>query len=705
MAHAVAASVPRMAAAAATRRAATQGSAQEKTMRGAQSHWAGHTAALMARSTRVATSRGMLRVQAAKGKGGGGGGGNVVRRYGPNEVDEEISDADRAQMDAEAERMAQAFLAELGEDDDDDERYLDEFEEEEDGDDDGWGTGEADDDDGDYSNPFASAAAELDDEELSESLGGGAAAAESDGVFTNKGPAKSRRDRTQIPVALLPRIAVIGRPNVGKSALFNRLSGTAAAIVYDTPGVTRDRLYVRGFWGTDEFLLIDTGGLISPSRLAGAGLTPELPDHDEDPGTEASALRIPGMIEAQAAAAVEEADAVIVVMDGQSGPCASDDDIMQWMRRRYPDKPLVLAVNKCESPTLGPIQVASFWEYGHEPIGISALSGTGTGELLDALMAVCPKTASILDESITQVAVDKDEPIRVAICGRPNVGKSSLVNAIVGEERSIVSKMSGTTRDAIDTDFMGDDGQRFVLVDTAGIRKRAQVASKKDIPEKLSVKTAIKAMTRSDVTVLVLDAMQGPTEQDFRLAERVQLSGRACVLCMNKWDLVPKDTDTMMQYEKNLRGKLRNIDWANIVFTSATATAGGRVQTVLSAVKEAASEHRRRVTTATINQVVTDALIVRAPPVTGGRKGRIYYATQAAVRPPTFVMFVNDTKMFSEQYRRFMEKQLRTQIGFDGSPLRILWRGKVNKRAASTWVKGNNGTTNSKNPSSSRNAE
>ncbi|KAK3270967.1 hypothetical protein CYMTET_20661 [Cymbomonas tetramitiformis] len=492
-----------------------------------------------------------------------------------------------------------------------------------------------------------------------------------------------RRDKRkhEVPLSLLPKVAVIGRPNVGKSALFNRLSGTASAIVYDTPGVTRDRLYMRAFWGMREFLLIDTGGLIAPSAMAKAGL--EIPDTGADPGTALGAEMIPNMIENQAASGVKEADAVIMVADGQAGPCEADRDILAWMRRHHPNKTVILAVNKCESPVTGDMQAAAFWELGAEPTAISALSGLGTGDLLDRLMEGLPLHRTPTDEDWAQ---EDKAPLRVSIVGRPNVGKSSLVNAIVGEERNIVSKMSGTTRDAIDTDFESEDGKKFCLVDTAGIRKRAAVAAKKDGAEALAVKRAITAIKRAEVAVLVVDAILGATEQDFRLAENIRKEGRALVIVINKWDLVPEKTSTTMnQYETNLRTRLRTVDWAPVVFT--TAIRGQRVAKVLDAIAAAGDEHRRRVTTATVNLVAQEACMVRLPPTRSGKKGRLYYATQAATRPPTFVLFVNDAKLFDEGYRRYMEKQFRQQIGFPGTPLRILWRGKAPNKL-SNWEDG-----------------
>ena len=495
-----------------------------------------------------------------------------------------------------------------------------------------------------------------------------------DEEYDNGGSSKSYQSRRtpnrnkpyerQIPDELLPRMCIVGRPNVGKSALFNRIIGKKVAIVYDYPGVTRDRLYTRANWGGRDFMLVDTGGLMSKAE--------EL----EDMGQREAAIRsisekfLPTAIERQAAAAVEESDSVIMVVDGQTGPTASDEEVLMWLRQSHPGKAVTLAVNKCENVGKADEQASVFWEFGIEPIAVSAISGSGTGELLDLAVQGLPPPLGHGDMEEAVV------PVSMAIVGRPNVGKSSLLNSIVGKERSIVSSMAGTTRDAIDTDIDMPDGRRFKLIDTAGVRKRASIASGKDGAEPLSVERAFHAVRRAEVAVLVIDATEGVTQQDFRLSEYVAAEGRACVVVVNKWDQVPDKGDrTLSDFEANVRAELRPVEWANIVFTSALT--GQRVKRVLDAATAAAEEHRRRITTATLNMVIQDATGWRAPPSTGqGRRGRVYYGTQAGVKPPTFVLFCNDPKLFPDDYRKYMERQFREQIGYPGSPLRIFYRGK-----------------------------
>lgn len=472
----------------------------------------------------------------------------------------------------------------------------------------------------------------------------------------------------KVPIHLLPKVAVVGRPNVGKSALFNRITGTNDAIVHDTPGVTRDRRYTRALWCGREFMCIDTGGLM------------------ELPGTEASSLALsraeraalaggaevlPGMIEQQAAIAVEEADALIVVTDGQAGVVTADKDILKWLRRKYPNKPFVLAVNKCESPTKGEEMAAAFWETGAEPIGVSAISSTGVGDLLDKLVEKLPEQ---VDGDAD--AEEAERPLRVAIVGRPNVGKSSILNSLAGEVRSIVNDQSGTTTDSIDTEVEDKEGRIFSLIDTAGIRKRAKIAKAENGTEELSVERSLRAMRRADVVAIVIDALLGATEQDYRIADRAALNGCAMIIVVNKWDTVPdKDGSTMTQYEKNLRVTMRSFPWAPVVFT--TATTGQRTQQILSAAAKVGEEHRRRVGTGTLNQVIKDAIAWKNPPSKGGRIGRIYYVTQAGVRPPTFVFFVNDPKYFPETYTRYLERAVRENIGLKGTPIKLLFRGKA----------------------------
>ncbi|KAL3683911.1 hypothetical protein R1sor_001933 [Riccia sorocarpa] len=484
-------------------------------------------------------------------------------------------------------------------------------------------------------------------------------------------------DELRIPDHLLPKVAIVGRPNVGKSALFNRLAGGDVAIVHDEPGVTRDRLYTRAFWGEQEFLLVDTGGVLT---VPSSGVTSTDGIAITSGGGEdavAQALKeakdagLPALIEKQAAAAVEDADSIIFVVDGQTGPTSADVDIAQWLRRKHSDKRVTLAVNKCESPTKGLLQAADFWSLGFTPIAVSAISGTGTGDLLDS---VC---LELQNPEVTQDDIPEEErPLAISIIGRPNVGKSSILNALVGEERTIVSPVSGTTRDAIDTDFTGPNGQIFKLIDTAGIRRRTAVANAASRSEYLSINRAFRAIRRSDVVALVIDAMTCVTEQDFRLGERIEKEGKACVIVVNKWDTVPdKDSQSTYWYDMDIRERLRGLDWAPIVYTSATS--GQRIQRILDAATDAGGQRCRRLSTAVLNQVVQEALTLKGPPTThGGKKGRVYYCTQAAVRPPTFVFFVNDAKLFPELYRRYMEKQIRSNVGYPGTPIRLLWRSK-----------------------------
>ncbi|MEM1281419.1 MAG: ribosome biogenesis GTPase Der [Cyanobacteria bacterium P01_H01_bin.152] len=436
----------------------------------------------------------------------------------------------------------------------------------------------------------------------------------------------------------LPIVAIIGRPNVGKSTLVNRLAGVQEAIVFDTPGVTRDRTYKTAFWQDRDFLVVDTGGLI----------------FDDD-------TEFLPYIREQAMMALTEASAAIMVVDGQAGPTESDREIAQWLRQQHA-VPVFLAVNKCESPDQGLIQAAQFWELGlGEPYAVSGIHGNGTGELLDELVTRLPPPA----------AIDESEEVRVAIVGRPNVGKSSLLNAFVGENRAIVSPVSGTTRDAIDMLVERED-KRYRLIDTAGIRKKKNVNYG---PEFFGINRAFKAIRRADVVLLVIDAVDGVTEQDQKLAGRVEEDGRACVVVVNKWDAVDKDSHTIYEYDRTIGNKLYFMEWAKRIYTSALT--GQRVPKILDLVDQAVLEHRRRVTTSVVNEVLEEAVSWHTPPTTRqGRQGRIYYGTQVTSRPPTFALFVNDPKLFGESYRRYIEGQFRQNLGFEGSPIRVLWRGK-----------------------------
>ncbi|XP_073142671.1 uncharacterized protein [Henckelia pumila] len=487
---------------------------------------------------------------------------------------------------------------------------------------------------------------------------------------------KVQSTRKNIPDHLLPRVAIVGRPNVGKSALFNRLVGGNRAIVVDEPGVTRDRLYGRSYWGDYEFMVVDTGGVLTVSK-AQADVMEELAisttigmEGISLACREAAVARMPSMIERQATIAVEESSVIIFLVDGQAGLTAADVEIGDWLRKNYSHKYIILAVNKCESPRKGAIQTSEFWSLGFSPLPVSAISGSGTGELLDL---VC----SHLTKSEESESIDIEDYVpAISIVGRPNVGKSSILNALVGEDRTIVSPVSGTTRDAIDTEYVAPDGRKFHLIDTAGIRRRAVVASSGSTTEALSVNRAFRAIRRSDVVALVIEAMACITEQDSKIAEQIDKEGKGCLIVVNKWDTIPdKNQQTTLHYEDDVREKLRILKWAPIVYS--TAIQGHSVDKIIVAASMVEKERSRRLTTAILNQVVREAVAFKSPPRTrGGKRGRVYYCTQAAIRPPTFVFFVNDAKLFSETYRRYMEKQLRSSAGFAGTPIRLLWRSR-----------------------------
>ncbi|XP_010257318.1 PREDICTED: uncharacterized protein LOC104597468 isoform X2 [Nelumbo nucifera] len=517
---------------------------------------------------------------------------------------------------------------------------------------------------------------------------------------------KKRRPKSSsknIPDHLLPRVTIVGRPNVGKSALFNRLVGGNKAIVVDEPGVTRDRLYGRSFWGDHEFMVVDTGGVLTVSKSQ-ANVMDELAitktiGMDEIPlaSREAAVARMPSMIERQATAAVEEASVIIFLVDGQAGLTAADMEIADWLRKNYSNKSIILAVNKCESPRKGIMQASEFWSLGFSPLPLSAVSGTGTGELLDV---VCSELKKV--EGVEIPSEEENYVPAIAIVGRPNVGKSSILNALLGEDRTIVSPISGTTRDAIDTEFTAPDGQKFRLIDTAGIRRRAAVASSGSTTEALSVNRAFRAIRRSDVVALVIEAIACITEQDCRIAERIEKEGKGCVIVVNKWDTIPnKDQKTATYYEQDVREKLRILDWAPIVYS--TATTGNSVEKIIAAASMVEKERSRRLGTSILNQVIHEALAFKSPPRTrGGKRGRVYYSTQAAIRPPTFVFFVNDAKLFSETYRRYMEKQLRSDAGFSGTPIRLLWRSRRKTEKDGDLIAGRTANTSIQSPQAQR---
>ncbi len=444
----------------------------------------------------------------------------------------------------------------------------------------------------------------------------------------------------------LPIVAIIGRPNVGKSTIVNRLAESKDAIVHDEPGITRDRTYRNAYWQDREFQVVDTGGLVFDDN------TEFLP-----------------LIREQAMAALAEASVAIFVVDGQTGITGGDEEIAQWLRQQ--PVPTLLAVNKCESITEGLTQAAMFWELGlGEPYPISGIHGNGTGELLDDLITYLPVAE-----------IPETNEIKIAIVGRPNVGKSSLLNAFIGEKRAIVSPISGTTRDAIDT-VVERNGKTYRLIDTAGIRKKKNVEYGAEF---FGINRAFKAIRRAEVVLFVIDALDGVTEQDQKLANRIIEDGRACVIVVNKWDAVEKDAYTIYTYEQEVRSRLYFVEWAEMIFVSALT--GKRVEKIIDLIDNAANEYQRRVTTSVINEVLEEAISWNSPPTNRqGRQGKIYYGTQVTSKPPTIALFVNDPKRFPDNYRRYIQGQFRQHLGFTGTPIRLLWRGKKSREVEQNTV-------------------
>ncbi|HEX8681458.1 MAG TPA: ribosome biogenesis GTPase Der [Ardenticatenaceae bacterium] len=431
-----------------------------------------------------------------------------------------------------------------------------------------------------------------------------------------------------------PLVALVGRPNVGKSTLFNRIIGERRAIIQDEPGTTRDRNYGEGEWLGREFLVVDTGGLLL---------------RDED--------HFAPRIRQQALAAMEEADAIVFVVDAKDGLTTADREVAELLRTTT--KPVVLAANKAESHERR-MNAVEFYELGiGEPITITAQHGTGVGDLLDEVVAVLPPR-TVEDED--------DESIRVAIVGRPNVGKSSLLNKLLREERVMVSPIAGTTRDAIDTALTWE-GQPFTLIDTAGIRRRGKVEHG---VEYVSVLGAMKALERADVALLLIDAVDGVTAQDTHVAGYILENYKSVVVVVNKWDAIEKDTHTMPEYEARVREELAFMPYVPVMFISALT--GQRVNKVLEMVQLVYAERHKRVPTAELNRLMRDVTTRHAPPTQGNRKLRFRFATQAEVSPPTFVFFVNHEEMVHFSYQRYIENNLREQYKFVGTPIRMRFR-------------------------------
>lgn len=430
-----------------------------------------------------------------------------------------------------------------------------------------------------------------------------------------------------------PVVAIVGRPNVGKSTIFNRLAGERISIVEDTPGVTRDRIYARTEWLGHPFNLIDTGGI--------------------DIGDEPFLTQITE----QAEIAIEEADVIIFVVSVKEGVTDADEKVARILYRT--DKPVVLAVNKVDNPELR-ADIYDFYSLGFgEPIPVAGTHGIGTGDLLDKIIKEFPKNATN----------EEDDSIKFSFIGRPNVGKSSLVNAILGENRVIVSNIEGTTRDAIDTRFETEDGTKYTMIDTAGIRKKGKVYEN---TEKYSVLRAMRAIDRSDVVCVVLNAEEGIREQDKHVAGYAHEAGRAIVIVVNKWDTLKKDNKTMSDFENLIRQEFQYLSYAPIVFVSAKTKQ--RLDKLPELIKRVNDNHEQRISSAILNDVVMDAIAHNPTPTDNGKRLRIYYATQVAIKPPTFVIFVNDPELMHFSYERFLENQIREAFDFEGTPIHIIER-------------------------------
>lgn len=438
-----------------------------------------------------------------------------------------------------------------------------------------------------------------------------------------------------------PIIAIVGRPNVGKSTLFNKLIGRRLAIVEDTPGVTRDRIYGDSEWLGRPFTLIDTGGI--------------------EPFTDDGMLRHMRM---QAEVAIDTADAIILVTDLKTGVVANDMEVAAMLQKS--GRPVVLCVNKCDTVGTPPPEFYEFYNLGlGDPIGVSAVHGHGTGDLLDAVFEYLPK-----DEE----EQEDDDRIKVAVVGRPNAGKSSLVNRILGEDRMIVSDMAGTTRDAVDS-AVEIDGTKYLFIDTAGIRRHSRVT---DTIEKYSVIRAENAVERADVCVIMIDATEGFTEQDSKIAGLAHEQGKASIIAINKWDAVEKDGHTMDAFRKKLENDFSFMSYAPIVFISAKT--GQRVDRLFELIKYVAEQNAMRISTGMINDVLGDATARVQPPSDKGKRLKIYYMTQPSTKPPTFVCFVNSAKLFHFSYQRYLENRIRDTFGMEGTPIRFIIREREDKK-------------------------
>lgn len=438
---------------------------------------------------------------------------------------------------------------------------------------------------------------------------------------------------------MLPIVSVVGRPNVGKSTLFNKILQRRLAIVEDTPGVTRDRLYGQSDWGGHNFLLVDTGGFAWD---------------ENDPLAQA--------VTGQAQEAVGESDVILFMVDAKQGLVADDKEVADLLRRSK--KPVILVVNKVDDFSRSPEQLLEFYELGlGEPLPISASNGLNIGDLLDVIVASIEKLP---------VQEEDEDAIAVAVVGRPNVGKSSLVNRLAGKERAVVSNIPGTTRDAIDTTVYFN-GRPIILIDTAGLRRKSKLSSG---IEYYSMLRSVRAVQRSDIVLLVLDGQEGLTEQDKRIAGIAHEAGKAIIILVNKWDIVEKDSNTMSRYIKDLRGELKFIEYANIEFVSALT--GARISGLLSLVEETMEQYQRRISTGLLNDLLTDA-VMSNPPSAKGTKVKVFYTTQVAVKPPRFVLFTSDPELLHFSWLRYLENRIREAFGFQGTPIVFKLRKRGSK--------------------------
>lgn len=435
-----------------------------------------------------------------------------------------------------------------------------------------------------------------------------------------------------------PIVAIVGRPNVGKSTLFNIFANSRISIVEDTPGVTRDRLYADTEWLDNEFMMVDTGGI-------------EIMNTD----------KIAVSIRQQAQIAIAEADVILFVCDARAGITHEDAEVAKMLRQSK--KPIVLAINKADSPKQE-MEIFEFYNLGiGEPIPVSAANHLGLGDLLDAVVEKFPETSAYGEDG-------NEDEIKVALIGRPNVGKSSIFNTLVGEERSIVSDVAGTTRDAIDTPVIRE-GQKFLFIDTAGMRRKARI----DEPiEKYSIIRSLRAVDRSDVVLMVIDAIDGVTEQDKKIAGYAHEAGKGIVLVVNKWDLYDKDNTSTLRYTENLRRELVFMQYAPVVFVSAMTKQ--RIHRLPEVIHYVAEQNAMRISTSVLNQVVEDAIAINPPPTEKGQRLKILYSTQVKIKPPTFVIFVNEPEIMHFSYQRYLENKLREAFGFEGTPLQMIIRGK-----------------------------